>query len=135
MKDCVENGAGPVESGPDGYGEVPEMERVELNGIGVMFGRGGRLLGDAVTVIVRILPWRGADAELPETDGEAAGEVELDAVTGEPGVEEVATPVPVSDVFWLTVVFKVETSVFVNVFVDAEYPEAHGVEELLDAVM
>lgn len=96
------------------------------------------MLGDFVTVAVTVadvsLPWRGAEVELPGADVADTDEVDLDVCSGEPGVEEVGKPVPVGDVWRLIVLFSVETSVFVKVFVDHECPVAHGVERF-DAVI
>ena len=117
-------GAGPLESGPEVKVEVPPTT-VELAGVGV-------ICGPAVTVIVTV-PCRGAWLELRDAD-EEAGEVEFDAVTGEPDVDPVDPPVPVGEVCRLSVLVKVKKDVLVRFLVEGKYPVEHGMDELLPAV-
>lgn len=123
-------GVGDVPNGPDEYGEVPVPTVVELLGT-VTFGP-CCLLGVAVTVMVVMLPWRGAEEALPVTDVPCA-EDEPEPVTGELGVDE-AGVLPVGDVPMLIVLFRVAAIVLVKVSVDFVCPLAHGAEELPGAV-
>lgn len=91
------------------------------------------MLGVAVTVIVVILPWRGAEDELPVADVPGAGEDDSDAVIGEFGVDDEG-PLPVADVPILIVLFSVVATVLVRISVEVEWPLAHGIDELPDAV-